>query len=57
MHLWGWKKGCAELTTSQAPQQQIHSKLKASQGPQDTLIMNLVTPLEELSAVTAGKYI
>lgn len=54
MHLWGWEKGCAELT-SPAPQQQIHSKLKASRGPQYTLIMNLVTPLEELSAVTAGK--
>lgn len=56
MHLWGWEKGCAELTTSLTPQQQIHSRLKASWGPHYTLIMSLVTPLE-LDAVTAGKWV
>lgn len=30
MHLCRWEKGCAELTISPAPQQQIHSKLKVS---------------------------
>lgn len=44
-----------ELTTLPTPHQQIHSKLEASCGPHHTLIMSLVTPLEELSAVTAGK--
>lgn len=28
MHLQGWENGCAELTISRAPQQQIHSNLK-----------------------------
>lgn len=48
MHLQGWENVCAELTTSLAPQQQIHSKLKAHWAFHSNLITSLVTPLEEL---------